>query len=419
MGWLVPRQGLTNDQVRAVQMGSTAHQLVVGSPGSGKTIVLVHRAKHLAETFEVSSERFRILVYTNALKDYIKTGLEDLALQETSVSTFDHWCKEFHEEHIGKVPFKKGPDFAGIREATWKFLQSQSKSTPIFDFVMVDEGQDLPPIAYQVLNAVSQHVTVFADSKQQLYEEGASEQRILTSLGLRKPKLTLLDAYRCSPYVVRIGASFVKDKGERDAFINQNPPIDKGQRETPVLYIAENDDSELANLAEMVKDCVARGDRIAVLLPQNKQVAALAHKLSEKGVDIEIPAKLLNWKSFQNGTFSAHDFGSPLPKLMSFPSAKGLTFDSVLMPLFQREKFIKGLSEDILARWIFVGTTRATKWVYYSAVKESMCEKKFRKLKKQGQITILQGKSVRRKRANQPRVGSNESTGDDDFSDIF
>lgn len=102
MTWLIHRDQLTVAQNRAVELKPDEHRLILGSPGSGKTIVLLHRARHLADEYQVPPERYRIFVFTRALKAYIRSALDDLNLPEGCVTTFDSWCSEYYLEHIGK-----------------------------------------------------------------------------------------------------------------------------------------------------------------------------------------------------------------------------------------------------------------------------------------------------------------------------
>jgi superfamily I DNA/RNA helicase len=173
MAWLIPPSELTPDQQRAIQLSPTENRAIVGGPGSGKTQVLLYRARHLAESLRVSSERFRIFVYTNVLKDYIKAALHDLRLPEEAVVTFDHWCRLYFEQHISKrLPWNaeaKTPDFAAVRKAV---MARACQGSPLFDFVLVDEAQDLDEEVFAFLARASRHVTVCLDHKQQIYDHG-------------------------------------------------------------------------------------------------------------------------------------------------------------------------------------------------------------------------------------------------------
>lgn len=254
--WFVPRSDLSPDQLRAVDLPVREHSIVLGAPGSGKTLVLLHRAKRLIEEEGVPPERLRIFVFTNTLKDYIRSTLALLDIPETCVTTFDYWCREFYTTFVARrVPFAHhGPDFDAIRTGVLNKLRGGTPLTtlgngrdpraqpeqqtllgdddnrpstspqtefpeffaevigcPLYDAALVDEGQDLTPQAFEILRRVARHVTVCMDSRQQLYEQRCEEPDILQALGLRKCNLTILGAYRCCPYITRLAASLLTD----------------------------------------------------------------------------------------------------------------------------------------------------------------------------------------------------------------
>ncbi len=415
MSWLIPRNELTIEQSRAVVMHPRAHRLVLGSPGSGKTIVLLHRSRHLVDEYRFPPERYRIFVFTNALKAYIRAALKDLRLPDDCVITFDDWCRKFHEARIDRrLPWeKRGPDFKAIRQAVWEKVRSLTDSNRLYDFAMIDEGQDLDTQAYEILKAVAKHVTVFMDHKQQIYDNGVDELSVLATLGLRKRNLTLLHAYRCSPYIARVAGAFVHDESERQAFLAQNQTIEKGERQTPLLYLAQDFEDERNHMIEMVRTRVDKGDRVAILFPTKKYVYGYASALREVGLEIEVPSQPGRLKKNPSPTI---DFNTLRPKVMPYPSAKGLTFDTVLMPLLRRNKFPKFLHMTRLERWLFVGISRATRWVYFSASGHCAFLERFQQLKQQGQLTIKQGDIPR---PPEPPPGRSESEPEDDLRDLF
>ena len=422
MTWLVPREELTIAQSRAVELNPKEHRLILGSPGSGKTVVLLHRSRHLADEYQVQPDRYRIFVFTRTLKAYIRSALDDLELPEGCVVTFDSWCSDYYLKHIGKrLPIKlsekpdkkrdKGgedkprheTDFDAIRQAVWERTRALPANERWFDFVLVDEGQDLNIQAFEILKSIAQHVTVFMDHKQQLYETGADEAGILQALGLHKHNLSLLEAYRCSPYIVQVAASFIPHLAEREAFLRQ-PRTAQTERQTPLLYLASTIEDEKAHLIEMVRNRINKNDRIAVLFPQKRHVYGYAHALWEAGLEVEVPEtpwqnrkhkadssakKKPKTKKASDPTLPTINFGSPLPKLMPYPSAKGLTFDTVLMPRLIPGLFAH-LNQERLERWLFVGITRATQWVYFSTLNDNrfMFLDQFQQLEQRQQATI-------------------------------
>lgn len=388
MSWLVPRNELTVAQSRAVEMDAKQHRLVLGSPGSGKTLVLLHRARHLLDEADVAPERYRIFVFTNSLKAYIRTALDDLRLPADSVTTFDGWCQEFYKEHVNRTLPRDGrtPDFEAIRHGVWETVRSMSHAMPLYDFVMVDEGQDLDARAYAIITTVAAHVTVFMDHKQQIYERGVGERDLLAGLGLRRRTSTLLDAYRCSPYVVRTAAAFIRNPEESSRFIRQNPPIEKGERQPPLLYLAHDFEDERANLIDVIRTRIDKGERIAVLFPTRKHVFGYAQGLNDAGVEVEVPAR--PGRRDRSG-LPTIDFSTLRPKAMPYPSAKGLTFDTVLMPLLERAKFSRRLNPALLERWLFVGASRAIRWLYFSATEgECVFLERLDELARERQLTI-------------------------------
>ena len=389
MTWLVPREDLTVGQTKAVELSPVTHRVVLGSPGSGKTMIVVHRARHLVDAFNVSPDRYRVFVFTNALKGYIQSAVADVGIPDESVMTFDHWCREFHEQCVGgRLPWGKGgPDFEAIRHTIHDHVVVGGKAPDLFDFAMVDEGQDLDPLAYEILASVAKHVTVFMDHKQQVYERGSSEQDVLRALQLRHRNVMLLEAYRCSRDIARVAASFVADDGERVEFLNQVRTSDESRRRVPALYAARDREEARAHLTETIRTCVDRGDRIGVLLPTRRRVFGYARGLRSAGLEVEVPPQ--RGRTRPDG-LPPHDFTSNRPKLMAYPSVKGLTFDAVLMPFLERGLFPKALSGELLRRWLFVGVTRATEWVYFSGTADGLLfGDVFADLEQRGQLAVL------------------------------
>ena len=215
----MPYADLTPEQQQAVLFAPDRHRVVFGGPGSGKTMILLHRAAHLVREWGIAPGRFRIFVFTNVLKEYIGSALELLGLPEDCILTYDHWCNLYYTGHIGKrLPWNgRGPNYGAIRSEVFRHVQMNSSAAPVYDFILVDEGQDLDPISFETMKLVSRHVTVCMDHKQQIYDNGATEEAIIRELGLNKRNMSILGAYRCCPYIVRIASALLLEGEERDS----------------------------------------------------------------------------------------------------------------------------------------------------------------------------------------------------------
>ena len=405
MSWLVPYGDLTTDQMRAEDATADTHRLIVGAPGSGKTLALLHRTARLRERYHVPDGRYRLMVFTNVLKQYIRAGATDLGIPLDAICTYDAWCAEYFDAQIGgRRPWnaeKKMIDFTQIRERVRADVLAKRPS--LYDFVVVDEGQDLDSEAFEVLCTVARHVTVAADRKQQLYDHGASEEDIARRLGLPRRNMSLLAAFRCSPYIVPLGAAFIADPTEAQTFREQTLTA-PGKRETPLLFVARDFDEERQRLGEVARERIMLGERVAILLPLSRQVFGFRKAMAEFGLEAEV-----------QGRGEALDFSSPAPKLLTYHSAKGLTFDTVLLPRLVNGSFEKPAEAQIL-RMMFVAVTRAARWVYLSTVagQEAACLSRLEPLVAAGDLMRRQ-----REESRGPAQSPGPAASTPDLDDLF
>ena len=359
--WLLPRLDLTPEQLRVVEMSPHEHRVILGPPGSGKTQVLIHRADYLSSAYKLEPYQYRVFVFTNVVKEYIKSGVQFLRLPEEVVSTFDHWCRLLYEKNISRrLPWKnKGINFYEIRSAVLKLLREKSELQKYLSFVLVDEGQDLTPQVYEILSLAAQHITVFVDPQQKIFENGASESFILDKLNLRNRNASLLGAYRNAPYVAQLASYFISDGQKRGQYLAQVNTEQK-IREIPLCYVAPDFQTEMDRLAEIISQRQVMNERIGIIVPTNKQLYGFAKGLDDRGVTVE--------KAVARSKDGACDFGNATPKIATYYSAKGLTFDSVFLPRLTESSF-SWIEDSTRMRLFFVGIARATQWVYLSTVK--------------------------------------------------
>jgi superfamily I DNA/RNA helicase len=96
------------------------------------------------------------------------------------------------------------------------------------------------------------------------------------------------------------------------------------------------------------------GESIGILFPKKNMVFGFAQSFRNSGMEVETP--------------NEYRFNSNAPKLLTYHSAKGLTFDTIIMPRLVRRSFSFINNEEQLRKLLFVGMTRARTWFYLSAV---------------------------------------------------
>lgn len=356
MPYILHDSQLTPEQRRMVELPMDQHHVIAGPPGSGKTQVLLHRARYIARRYHVDSSRYRIFVFTSVLSNFIKQAIQLLEIPESTVQTFDHWCRDYWDaQHLGARPVGAdgGQDYPETRKRILAHLRSRTpQKNQILEFAVIDEGQDLDKTSFEILKLISAHVTVVADSRQQLYPGCSDLAQICGALCIQGQSMDFLSGRRNSPSIGKLASYF----GQK--FEASNHEVD---RETPTYWVANDWDDEINAIAEVLRERRLMNHKCAVIVPTKMDVYSILKKLKALGVEIEaaMPSKTGG---------GAVDFDSTVPKISTYHSAKGLTFDSVILPKLVRRNWDK-FNPQFRKNMLLVGITRATQWVYLSSVK--------------------------------------------------
>jgi len=280
------------------------------------------------------------------------------------VLTFDHWCRLRYVDLIGPPPISAQghPDFTRIRTQLLAHLQARAVP-PALDAALVDEGQDLDEDCFAILRLSARHVTVAYDLKQSLYHEPEARE-LLRALGPGRREEDLRATYRACPYVVDLACEFIADEEERAAF-RLNVATLQTERQTPLLYLAADEADERRRLVEILRERLLRNERVAILFPTFAQVGLFADFLRAQGIMADQQTQ-----TDTQGRRPVLDFSSGRPAVLTYHSAKGLTFDSVLMPGLTKSA-IRARHSSV-RRMLFVAVTRATHWVYLSSLEKSI-----------------------------------------------
>lgn len=439
--WLVAKEDLTPLQRRLVEMNINEPRLISGISGSGKTQVLLHRARYLYDRLKVLPHRCLIFVPTNALKAYLQPALQLLNLPEKSLSTLDDWCVNFYRTHVDpKLPetnFRQ-LDFGLIRKTVrgklskasaangsvldnlfnivFNLVQTEPISLPCYDFLLVDEGQELDEDALEIICLIARHVTILADSSGSVRGSRLSLNAISKRLE-QQSAYNLAAGLRCSSYIASLAAQFIEDPQLHNSYSQSYSPTgqtSQKEKETPVFYYAQDSREQAQRIAQVSQSRLIKGESIAILLPlqfhveelakiwhdanyiyridfidnhvQNLvyQLAELVGCLKEHKLDIQpIAGEILN-----NSLHLQKAWTNDYPKVVSFANCVGISFDTVIIP-YLTINFCT-LEPSYLARLLFTAITRAKKWVFLSTIKGEVLPllEKILPLRAQGSLTV-------------------------------
>lgn len=338
---------------RAIYNGAPSAEsiLVMGPPGTGKTVMAFFRAATLQKMHEKKANaalRPRVIMYNKTLKNYTSNRDEGVA-DGVSCSTMNQWAWGWYKGVTKSTP----PPLPGAKstyEYDWQAMFSPLLAAAVsrpasvnWGHLVIDEGQDFPPTMYQTLSMVagavddpggSPALTVFADDNQRINGSANSTlDQIELAMSLRKDRVYRLNKnYRNSKQIAEFA---------RHYYVG----LRSGMPEIPARVGRSVPRVILASSLEVVRRRIATfaannaGTDIGVLCPRDadrKRVFnSLHHRLSESGILVQ------TYSSADQKQHPAEelvfDKGGSVT-VLNFQSAKGLEFDAV----FIMDPFVAG-----------------------------------------------------------------------------
>jgi hypothetical protein len=171
---------MDREQERLAKSMGDGHHLVRGVAGSGKTIVLACRARHLRELHP--GWRILVLCFNRVLADHLARtiGVDD----QLQVLTFHAWCgRELRRANVAlPSPPERGQAWHEYWEQVPKLLLDAYASGRApsggYQAILVDEGQDFANDWYRVilkaLDPTSNSLFIALDSSQNIYDRKIS-----------------------------------------------------------------------------------------------------------------------------------------------------------------------------------------------------------------------------------------------------
>lgn len=176
---------LNKDQDEALALPVEGQSLIFGGPGTGKSVVSLLRARRLSD----EKKFYKTLVYNHLLDQsnrYLFGSDERLYSH-----TWDKWVRKLIRERLKYLPTLE-PDYpGGYCPIDWEAVEQQVQAlddieTQSDQFLIIDEGQDMPPAFYRTLTLLGfENFYVAADQNQQIHpDKCSSRQDIENSLAI-------------------------------------------------------------------------------------------------------------------------------------------------------------------------------------------------------------------------------------------
>ena len=349
-------QDLSKEQEAARALPKEGQHLIIGGPGTGKSVLALLRAGRLQR----ERDDYLFLVF-NHLLDRASGQLfgGDLASR-----TWFGWFLETFEKITGQSVPRIVQDDDAFREIDWTRVDTIVQSSPDEEalprpFLVIDEGQDMPRAFYNSLIDLGfDRFFVVADQNQQITEANSSRLEIQDCLGIKANRvIELRQNYRNHFQVARLAREFYT--GDPASPPPELPGPSAGT--VPLLYVYE--ESRLEAVARGILLLADRNPRqlIGVIAPKNTVRERYLKALRSTDVELDNPRPSIETFHGDNRPDVAFDEGGIL--VINAKGCKGLEFDTVVLADID-EHFVRRDDPDQAKRLFYVMVARARERVF-------------------------------------------------------
>ena len=321
-------QDLTKEQERIRALPKKGQYLIVGGPGTGKSIMSLIRTWQLAR----DNEDYVFLVYNHLLHRANRQLFGEHLISDTWMSWYLKLFQRVASRSAPKLPRNNN----GFRPIDWEATKSivnhiSAANTPALPFLVIDEGQDMPPAFYHTLiNLGFEDFFVCCDQNQQIGSENSSRQDIQDSLGLDADEVIELTHNHRNAYpVARLAREFYPGDPA-----SPRPALpDKPSVTTPTLYSYNGRDDGLGTVAARILARIRRQpDRlIGVIAPNNKVRERYYNALHDQIARIVPGEDRPHVETFHTDQHSDVRFDQGGVVVINAQACKGLEFDDVVL----------------------------------------------------------------------------------------
>jgi superfamily I DNA/RNA helicase len=339
-------QDLSKEQDRINDLPADGRHLVIGPPGTGKTVMALYRAAMLKKRRRKSM----LLMRSRLLKQYTVNAAEDLLL-DGQVETYDSWLGSFFFRNYRRYAPQLRQFVYDYEEILATVAKNPPKPGAITD-LLVDEGQDLQKEFYILTSVIAPHVTVFADENQRLTDTNATVVEIKTYGKFPEPQ-KLTRNYRNTVEIARLAAEFYT--GLKSGI----PDLPTRAGELPTLRAWPSRTAFIENLRRYEK---TNSDlSIGVVAPTGKSRDRIARMLGTETVN---PVQVYVGGKGKDAV--KVDFERSGIIVVHYQSAKGLEFDTLFAP--DLDEFMGGVHTPETKMTLYVLFSRARDHLHISYV---------------------------------------------------
>ena len=345
------------------------HRLIFGVAGSGKTTILIARAKYLAE--QSPDKRGLVLCFNRPLATYLKVQLADFA--NVTIQTFHQLAFRFGFD-------QRNWDQEFGNELRAAILQREER----YDFILIDEAQDFDPDWFACVVALTKgrdeaDIFITGDGSQGLYRQ-RNRRFSWISKGIQAQGRTeyLSENYRNAAKIFQLAtrfsgpSTFGEIEGDPKApGADQSRSVASGGN---IFVIREKDRAgEISKVVNLVSQLLAGKCEpdskidtqfhfadVGIIYPTHKNQETLITEFLLPRIKAECNVPVV-WVSDPNGG-NRSNF-SPAVRIQTIHHAKGLQYRAVIFMWADLLPFAQGRDVEQDRNLFYVALTRATQFL--------------------------------------------------------
>lgn len=356
------------------------HRIISGVAGSGKTVLLLARARILHDRDK--DAKILLLCYNVSLAAYLQAVLADYP--RVTVTHFDGWAK-----YNGIIRHYKDPDTGKteeddkLGERFLSHLKQREGDFRTYDGILVDEAQDFPPVWFQcILTAMKDpldgDLLIVCDGNQGIRPIGNISWK---SLGIKAQGRTLhrtmdLDRnYRNTREILEVASCYAPKECEYDEdsmgiiLVDPHQAVRRGVM--PYLAHCKNHEDECDKVVALIQGLFSGklpdGKEIEELSPEDIGILYRRASNSDKALLNNLVAELsqiapVRWLTKNRS--SRRKVLEKCIKLQTVDSAKGLQYKAVIV--LWTNSFIPYQQEEFMLERnrFYVALTRAEDYLF-------------------------------------------------------
>jgi len=308
---------LNKSQDRVLRLPENGQFLIVGGPGTGKSVVALLRAMKFEK-----NKNYIFLTFNHVL---VSATLQLVDIRLTSW-TLKSWFYKL-QFYLTKESMPQYKNYKpNYKEVLKRFESIEPQERPLH--IIVDEGQDMSPQFYESLVCVGyENFFIVADQNQQITEENSTRQELTDLLGLEiDDVIELKENFRNSHSIGLFAEYFFTDPSSPKP---QLPSASKTSLSIPTMF-------EYNHYEVCVKQILREADRdnrnlVGVVVSNEGIRDSYVQSLQSVDINLDNPRPIISTYSSKDKQNPNINFGYGGVIVLNDKSIKGLEFDIVFI----------------------------------------------------------------------------------------